>query len=102
VRRRFLPDLTDGEVRALLTAASYYVNDADPAREGDLASVPAQEWKALERARSKLHLARETAGDATLILKALRYLSGGLADDPQLLTRPQRARVTQIIRRLEG
>lgn len=54
MKRPLLVQLTMGERNALYEAASYYLNDADPTREGDLAGVHPQTWKALERALDKL------------------------------------------------
>ena len=46
--------LTEGERNALLNAATYFRDDADPSREGDLRSIHPQTWDALDRAIAKL------------------------------------------------
>lgn len=57
-RRVVTVKLTVAELSEVLHALHYYRNDADPSREGDLASVTARQWKTLDRATKKLRTAK--------------------------------------------
>lgn len=46
---RVRPELTTAQAEGILTACGYYLDDADPSGEGDLASVPPATRAAIRR-----------------------------------------------------